>query len=105
MLYGYVCGTLLTINNVICMVTDDGPFKPYVIKALTDIKYKLNIIIANQNDERHVCATCKKNQADEKSEEEENQFVSMFPLKNDGELLILERFLIDERNHEKLVSY
>jgi hypothetical protein len=41
--------------------------KKYIIKVLTDIKYKVNITIANQNDERDVCTTCRKNQADEKS--------------------------------------
>lgn len=38
------------------MIVDDASFKKYIllkhiIKTLTDIKYKVNIIIANQNDE------------------------------------------------------
>jgi hypothetical protein len=77
----------------------------YIIKVLTDIKYKVNIIIANQNDERDVCITCRKNQADKKSEEEENLFVSMFPVKNDEEFQTLERFLMDEQNRTKLIRY
>lgn len=88
------------------MVTDDASFKNYVIKTLTDIKYKVNIIIANQNDERDVCTTCKKNQANEDEDEAgENPFISMFPIKNDEELQTLERFLIDEQNRAKLIRY
>jgi len=52
-------------------------FKKYIIKALTDIKYKINIIIANQNDERDICTTCKKNQANDKNEEGQNPFISV----------------------------
>lgn len=72
---------------------------------MTDIKYKLNIIIANQNDGQNVCTICKKNEADEKSEEEEKLFVSMLPVKNDNELQKLERFLIDNQNRAKLVRH
>lgn len=90
------------------MVTDDALFKKYIIKTLTDIKYKVNIIIANQNDQLdvRVCTTCKKNQANDQNEEAgENPFISMFPIKNDEELQTLERFLIDEQNRAKLVIY
>jgi len=48
------------------MIADDALFKKYIIKALTDIKYKVNIIIANQNDERDTCTTCKRNQTSDK---------------------------------------
>lgn len=92
----------------VCIIAEDASFKKYIIKALTDIKYKVNLIIANQNDERtqnDVCTTCKKNQ-DEKNEEEENLLVSsMFPIKNYEELLKFERFLVDEQNRTKLVRY
>lgn len=87
------------------MVADNASFKKYIIKALTDIKYKVNIIIVNQNDERDVCTTCKKNQASDKNEEGENPFISMFLIKNDEELQTLERFLMDEQNRAKLVRY
>ncbi|KAM0734563.1 hypothetical protein ACS0PU_011382 [Formica fusca] len=82
----------------------DASFKKYIIKALTDIKYKVNIIIANQNDERDTCTTCKKNQASDENEERENPFISMFPIKNDEDLQTLERFLMDEQNRAKLIK-
>lgn len=87
------------------MIADDASFKKYIIKALTDIKYKVNIVIANQNDERDTCTTCKRNQASDKNEEKENPFISMFPIKNDEKLQTLETFLMDEQNYAKLVRY
>lgn len=48
----------------------------YVIKALTNIKYKVNIIITNQRNNQNVCTN---NNANEKNED--NPFVSMFPIK------------------------
>lgn len=70
---------------------------------MTDIKYKLNIVIANQRDEQNICANCKKNE--EKSGEEEYSFMSKFPIKKDEDLQILEEFLKDEQNRIKLVRY
>lgn len=87
------------------MVTDDISFKKYVIQALTDVKYKLNIIIKNQNDERNIYLACKRNEAHEKNEDEGKELASMFPVKNDEELQTLERFLAEEQNRIKLVRY
>lgn len=70
----------------------------YVIKALTNIKYKVNI--TNQRNNQNVCTN---NNANEKNED--NPFVSMFPIKNDKDFQTLERLLMDDQNRAKLVSF